>query len=649
MATELFDIGKLKSLREDLPKRGSTVNQIIRPNQSVVPTQSAVRRYAPVLNNIVPHAENTAHLAALATRFEASFVSLVGQTGVQLVGSHGLGLQRFPMPIAQIPAWLLPAQARMLRETPELEAIANYLGQFDVHNALGVSVITVHGVIGAIWLLNSLETVQSSSLELLNTFAAQIAFGLEQEVERLEYEKPHKIARERDFALSVAQFLPIGTIVADLAGNIQFMNRAFTKQFGYQLEDTKNRRFHEFVVPEFQAELVAALTNRAEGESSMARYQVYRKDKSVADVEIMGHPRFDSLGRVIGTVATIRDIGEELALERATLEARRAINKKMTETLVETKRSLEREQVFALEIMESLQDGFALLNTEGLFEYVNPAFAQICGFSPIALVGFDARVFVHPEDMKSVLENLAQIKPNQVLSFGHRIIRPDQTIVHVKAHCSLRLDAQGEILGALLCSRDITQKLADETRMLHLESELSQIEEKLQANAGFSGRLETIGGAVGLMQMLAVSPVSGAVQLDDSILFLEHGRIVAVVHPKLTGREAAEAVVQRQIGQFQFIPHVRPANMVLNLDPTQLALAYLAKQDEAGAPQKISSEHQISLPNSKAANAFMQGVGGQEHFRVSLEQNRVILRGRNLKIVVLEANLADFSEHPSPL
>ncbi len=625
------------------------MNQIIRPNQSITPTQSAVERYAPILGNIVAHTENTARLAALAIGFEAAFISLVGQTGVQMIGSHGLGLLRFPMPVAQIPAWLLPIQARMVRETPDLEAIANYLEQYDVKNALGVSIITVHGVIGAIWVVNSLETAQSSSVELLNTFAAQIAFALEQEVERLEFQKPHKIARERDFALSVAQFLPIGTIVADLDGNVQFMNRAFCQQFGYTLEDTKNQRFHEFVLPEFQAGVIAALTTRAAGESSMARYQVYRKDRSVADVEIMGHPRFDSLGRVIGTVATVRDVSQEMALERATLEARRAINKKLTETLVETKRSLEREQVFALEIMESLQDGFALLDKSGLFEYVNAAFAQMCGFSSAALVGFDARVFVHPEDMPLIVQTLTAIQPHQVLSFQHRVVRADQTIIHVKAHCSLRLDAHGDIVGALLCSRDISQKLADESRMLALEGELSQIQNKLEAGSGFSGRLETIGGAVGLMQMLAASPVSGAVQLDDSILFLEHGRIVEVVHPKLLGKTAVEAVIQRRIGQFQFIPEVRPANMVLNLDPIQLALAHLAKQDEATAPPKSSSEHQISLPNSKAANAFMQGVGGQQHFRVSLEESLVILRGRNLKIVVLEAKLTDFSENSSPL
>ncbi len=577
-----------------------------------------------------------------------------------------------------------------------------------------------------------------------------------------------------NFYLSVLQTLPVGVMVAHLSGEIVLVNTAYTKQFGYSSASLQGRFIQDLLLPEFIPTFEKAIHTRRNNESSIYRCKMYHQNQSIADIEVSGQPYLDLNGQVIGKVAIVRDITQELALEQAAFDARRAMQKRLSDTLVETKRSLEREQRFALEIMELLQDGFALIDAAGKFEYVNPAFAKICGFGDTQpMLGIDAMVLVHPEDLAYVEQNILGMKFQEIRSLMHRIVRADGAAAHVKSNYSLRYSPTGQAIGSLLSSKDISQKLSDDqalqsaqeqlhneremaltivqtaqegflmlkglsiefvnpqieqmlglsaeqligtnilkyvhpddmylsengirhitagqeltyrqrlirsdgsirtiiyfakpryskhgrvfgsigslrditaelesqAKVLQLEIELGQMRKKLEVGTGFSGRLETIGGMVGLMQMIAVSPVSGAILLDDSTLFFEHGRIVAVKHPELQGILAVQILVQRQHGQFQFVPEFRSANTDLNLDPTQISLEFLKQQDEHQAAAPKNNKHAVHLPSSQAAKAFISGVGGIEHFQVTLEGNQVVLRGRGMKIVIHNAKTTDF-------
>jgi PAS domain S-box-containing protein len=580
------------------------------------------------------------YLATQTLRFEAAYLLLNDHLGGQILGQDGMRLAG-----VVFPQWVLPGQPHLLHQSAQLEALAALLQHKKLENALGVRLELDEQTFGALWLTNSRDALQPHDLSILKALAKHIATLCQprQSPNLAELQSPNLAELQSSrLAESILQALPIGVIATDPMGTVQQINRHYTAQFGYLLEDMKQHFIGEFIPPESQDSVQNALLTRARGESSLYRHKLYRKDGSIADVEVSGHPRFDASGTVLGAVAVVRDISDELALEQAALGARRAINKKLTDTLIETRRSLEFEKNSAHEILEVLQEGFALIGLDGKFEYINPAFAQICGMNPQAMLGLEARRFVHPEDLQKIGQELGKLQPKQVLNYQHRVRQSTGEIVFVQARANLRYDTKQQINGILLMARDISHELESLAKVEKLEQELERIGSNFQAGTGFLGRLETIGGAIGLMQMFTATPISGAIQLDDSILFFDQGKIVSIVHPKLQGEEAVHAVVQRQRGQFQFIPDVRPERQDLSLDPTKIALELLTKHDESQAPNAKPTVQRVVLPNSKAAQAFMQGVGGRVHFQVALESGQVVLIGRGFQIVVLDAKLEDF-------
>jgi PAS domain S-box-containing protein len=728
------------------------------------------------IQEMMPFTENLVYGAALALNCQAAFMVLLIAKQVKLVGSFGLDIEQFSS-IERLPTWLMPTQAGQINHPAQLKEMSVVTGHQGIKNACGVSIILPQGIVGALWFLNSVSNQDlSRQNQLLEVYAHQTSLSIKRQIELFEMQQPHKIARERDSLLSIANSLPSSVMLSDLHGVIQFANATFFKHFGYVSEEVLRLHIENFVLPEYHKSIQNVLTTKSTGQPTMNRYKMLRKDQSVADVEFIGYPHLDSLGRTLGNIIILRDISEELALEQAALEARKAISKKLKDTLHDTQRSLEQEKIFAFEILERLEDGFALLNHKIQFEYVNPAFAAMVQFSPQALIGIEAPSFVHPEDFERVRSLLAKREPLQVLNVQHRVNTLDGTILHAASRISSRFDAQGQVIGTLLNVRDITKKVLDEekfadsqrqlqyqrdmamtivqtaqegflilkgeiiefinhqfeiilgttanhlighniyefvhpddvylsqqatqtmakgesmryqqriirpsgeertivfnasprrsasgrifgmvgsvrditnelasqAKVTQLEQQIENAKQKLEHGQGFSGRLEDVGGTVGLLQMIAASPVSGAILFDDDAqLFLLGGRVVAVVHPVLIGNQAVAKLVQREHGQFQFIPNLRPEKTMFNLDPVKLALEFLTKQDELTAPKQLppAPQNVVTVPNSIAAKAFIGGVGGIRHFKLSLEQNQVVLHGRGLKVIVLEAQISEF-------
>ncbi len=593
------------------------------------------------IQEFTPLSENLVYSSALSLNYQVAFMVLLVGQNIKLVGSFGLDIEGFK-PKEIFPTWLLPTRVEAVNNHAQLNELGLLTGFKTPKNALGISIVMPHGIVGALWYMNSLapsQEITPRQNQMIKVFAHQVSLCLKRQSELFEMQQPHKIARERDSLLAIAHSLPLSVILKDPTGVIQFVNSAFTKQFGYLPEEVLQQPIQRLVHVNYHPAIQEAMAARAKGQSTVYRYQMIRKDQSLAEVEVIGHPHYDSNGKAIGHVIILRDISEEIALEQATLEARRAINKKLKDTLQDTQRLLETEKNFALEILETLQDGFALLNNEGKFEFVNPAFASLGGTIGKSFIGLDAMQFSHPDDLIMVRQKLRQLKPKQVESFQLRVVIRDGQLLHLSVHASLRLNPKGVAVGVLISARDITETLESQAKVAKLELQIENTQEKLVIGEGFSGRLENVGGTVGLLQMVAASPVNGAISLDDAKLFLLNGRVVAVEHHLLDNEEAVANLVQRQQGQFQFIPNLRPEKTMFNLDPVKLALEYLTKEDE----QTATRQHVVTVPNSIAAKAFVSGVGGMQHFRVLLEQNQVVLSGRGLKVIVMQAQISDFS------
>jgi PAS domain-containing protein len=167
------------------------------------------------------------------------------------------------------------------------------------------------------------------------------------------------------------------------------------------------------------------------------------------------------------------------------------------------------------------------------------------------------------------------------------------------------------------------------------------------------GRLEDIGGAVSLVQMLALTQPNGGLRLGGSAwLYLHEGRIVHVEHPNHQGERAVQVMLGYDKGSFLFDARATPPLHSLLLNPTTLALETTRLANEHRAAPHISSGL-VALPNLHAAQEFMRSVGGSSQFTARMQTSprwdgeRLVLIGRGLTIVVMQGDLGAFDSIPS--
>lgn len=110
-----------------------------------------------------------------------------------------------------------------------------------------------------------------------------------------------------------------GIVTLDRTGRITSINRAITEVGGYSEEDVVGKRFSILKIfpPDSLAKISAAFAQRIKGrETPPYEVQIKTKKGDMIDLEIHGSPLKEK-GKVVGAVATLRDISERKRTESA--------------------------------------------------------------------------------------------------------------------------------------------------------------------------------------------------------------------------------------------------------------------------------------------------------------------------------------------
>jgi PAS domain S-box-containing protein len=120
---------------------------------------------------------------------------------------------------------------------------------------------------------------------------------------------------------SVMEAVPDPIVVYDMEGRVTYMNPAFTKVFGYTLEDSLGKNMDHFVPRAHWKETMEGIGTILKGEI-LPRVETKRmaKDGRLIDVTTRGSVYRDKNGNPLGSVITHRDISEVKYLEKAIME-----------------------------------------------------------------------------------------------------------------------------------------------------------------------------------------------------------------------------------------------------------------------------------------------------------------------------------------
>jgi len=107
-------------------------------------------------------------------------------------------------------------------------------------------------------------------------------------------------------------------------------------------------------------------------------------------------------------------------------------------------------------IVETCPDLMCVTEMDGTFRYVNPAFKAVLGHEPADLTGKLSLDFIHPDDVPGLIAAVAANPEETSIEFRFRNAAGEW--VDVEMNRKLMRDAQGEPAGAVVTSRDITER-----------------------------------------------------------------------------------------------------------------------------------------------------------------------------------------------
>ncbi len=131
---------------------------------------------------------------------------------------------------------------------------------------------------------------------------------------------------------------------------------------------------------------------------------------------------------------------------------------------VRAEQALQAERDFAQQILNALGQGVTVVNREGVFEYVNPAYARLIGRSPGELIGKRTCDVTFPEDHAILAQERAKRRRGETSTYETRLVHADWHHIPVVITGVPRW-MNGQIIGSIAVITDLTERYQREREM----------------------------------------------------------------------------------------------------------------------------------------------------------------------------------------
>ena len=236
-----------------------------------------------------------------------------------------------------------------------------------------------------------------------------------------------------------------GIVITDTAGQIQYVNPAFTALTGYTAEEAvgKNTRIlksgrHS---AEFYSHIWQALLS---GKVWQGEITNRRKDGALCDEEMRIAPVRNANGAVAGYIAIKHDVTGQRERDSA--------------------------QAFLAAIVEHSEDAIVATTPAGVILTWNRGAEAIFGFSARQAIGRDVSLFTPPDRMSRMTRCIDRVSRGDVLSNYEGICRrADGRRIHVNVTGFPIRDKAGKVVAATAILRDSTERDVSEQKLLESE------------------------------------------------------------------------------------------------------------------------------------------------------------------------------------
>jgi two-component system cell cycle sensor histidine kinase/response regulator CckA len=220
-----------------------------------------------------------------------------------------------------------------------------------------------------------------------------------------------------------------GFCVVDLDGKLLEVNSSLCDITGYSKEELLKMKLADIEVLETTEQIAQHIAKVMKQGYDRFETKHRRKDGEIIDIEVS--VQFCGLDENKFFFTFFRDITQR---------------KKIEEKL--------RELIYA---MDHCGEGLAIVDTQGVLQYINNAFAGMHGYEPEELHGKHLSIFHSPEQIPAV-----EAANRQLVSTGSFVgeiwhSRRDGTVFLTRMNCVLLIDKAGNTIGLIGTLQDITE------------------------------------------------------------------------------------------------------------------------------------------------------------------------------------------------
>ena len=318
--------------------------------------------------------------------------------------------------------------------------------------------------------------------------------------ERLKAEQQLR-EREEQYR-SIYEATSDGLIISDWDGTIVEVNPAVCRMFGYSREEFLGLPPTATVHPASLSLVAESMRAIQEGGQAQAQLVNLRKDGTPFPTEVHG-TTFTYLGKP-HSLGVVRDITERVESEQQLRE---------------------REEQYR-SIFESTYDAVVVMDLDGFFVEVNPAFCSMFGYTREELIGKHGSMTTAPETLPVLDDFLNTVKArrNYEVPMGTQGVRKDGTLFYTESHATnLTYQGNSHVLGII---RDITEQVqAQELLEQRVEERTRELASLLEISHTVASTLQ-LKPLVGLIldQLKMVVDYTGASILTvegDDLVFLD--------------------------------------------------------------------------------------------------------------------------------
>ena len=245
--------------------------------------------------------------------------------------------------------------------------------------------------------------------------------------------------REKQF-FAIFENAGAGMDLVDTDGRLLRVNRALADMLGYSVAEMEGRNISEFTHPDdisASGEKLRAL-QAGEMDSYSLEKRYIARDGGVIWASLSVTPIRNAAGETEAIIGLISDITERRLMQN------------------ELKRREERLSA----IFRNAGIGIGLTGAEGRYEIVNPAFADMLGYSIEELLEKTNLEVTHPDDRQKSRENLMSLAQGEIDAYGFekRFIRKDGSFIWTHLHVTPIRDENGRFVSTIGLIADITAR-----------------------------------------------------------------------------------------------------------------------------------------------------------------------------------------------